>query len=490
MISLDTTRADHLGCYGGDVATPHLDGLAAEGTVFEDAVTPATTTLCAHTSMLTGSWPQTHGIVRNGYHVHPDNEMLAERLSAQGFATAGFVSSFALDERFDFAQGFDVWDQEFDLKIRGGDKHANQRRAERTTDAVLGYLEQGAPERLFLFVHYFDPHSPYDPPAPYDRMYGEVAEGTSGGLDTLRVLTGERQTAVLGFPRDKDAAITEGLLPELVRGWSPEPSAVEQDLVRLYKGEVSYMDHHLGRLFEGLRAAGVWDDAVVVVTADHGETFSEHADCWNHGLAVYDTTVRVPLIVRVPQRGSGRRVAQVVSTIDIVPTILELLDLPEGPRVDGLSLLPLLEGGRLAREHVFAIGTQPGARVERGAGSWRNACKAHAVRSADHKYIDTAYMPLQELYDLRGDPGEQRDLLLAEPERARDLVGELAGVLADFRASARPLPSDFQDSSKARLREEIANDDAADDTAARLGALGYAEAGEDEEFEPAADCDG
>lgn len=489
LVSLDTTRADRLGCYGSTVRTPTLDGLAAEATVFEDAVTPATTTLCAHTSMLTGSWPQTHGVVRNGYFVHPDNAMLAEVLGAAGFTSAGFVGSFALSERFDFAQGFDHWDETFDLKIRPGDKVANQRRAEQVTDAVLAHLGEGVPERLFLFVHYFDPHSPYDPPPPYDAMYGDVPEGTSGGLDTLRVLTGERQTAVLGFPRDKDAAITEGLLPELVRGWDPEPSELERDLVRLYEGEVSYLDAHLGRLFDGLREAGVWDDALVVVTADHGETFHEHADCWNHGLGVYDTTVRVPLIVRAPGRGAGARVAQVVSTIDVAPTVLDLLGLEPGPRVDGHSLAPLLEGGRLEREHVFAVGTQPGARVERAAGEWRNACKAHAVRSADHKLIETPYMGLQELYDLRADPGEQHELLLAQPAESRAVAAGLAEALARFRASARPLPSDFADPNKTDQRELQQHDLA--DTARRLQELGYVEAGEDADEDPAApDCGG
>ena len=275
---------------------------------------------------------------------------------------------------------------------------------------------------------------------------------------------------MLGYLRGKDAAIKEGLLPELVRGWDPRPTAAERDLMRLYAGEVAYMDHHLGRLFEGLRAAGVWDDALIVVTADHGETFAEHADCWNHGLAVYDTTVRVPLIVRAPGRAVGRRVDQVVSTIDIAPTVLELLGLEAGERVEGMSLVPLLDGGELAREHVFAVGTQPGVSVERNAGAWRNACKAHAVRSATHKFIETPYMGLQELYDLRSDPSEQHELLQRDPQAAQGPLAELAAVLADFRAAARPLASEFADPNKVDLREQLENQ-------ARLAAMGYVEAG-------------
>lgn len=468
LVSLDTTRADHLGCYDGPVATPSLDRVAAEGVRFADVSTPATTTLCAHTSIFTGTWPQTHGVVRNGYVVPAANETLGELLDAAGFETAGFVSSFALDEAFGLAAGFDTWEQTFDLNIRAGDEEANQRRAEGTTDAVIAYLDavgDDLPERLFLFVHYFDPHAPYDPPEPWRSRHGPIAEGVDGGDRDLRRIVAEHQEAVLGVPRDRNANVVEGLLPELVRGTTGEPRGIDRDLARLYAGEVAYMDHHVGRLFEALRERGLWDDALVVVTADHGETFWEHADFWNHGLATYQTTVHVPLLLRFPgARDAGSVVEQPVSTVDVAPTVLAALGLERPAAMEGSVLLPWIQGARGLRGPVFAIGTQPGAAVERDAGAWRNRNKAHAIREGRWKYVCTPYLGLEELYDLESDPDERRDLLAAgegdDPD-ARARADELCRRLAAFRAAADPHPTGFLDHTRDQLQQ-----------------MGYLEAGE------------
>jgi len=173
LISLDTTRRDHIGCYQRSaVATPHIDRFAAEGLRCNNHLTPATTTLASHASMFTGKYPQNHGVPRNGFVLHRENPLLAEILGAAGFRTAGFLGSFALDSRFGIARGFEHYDQEFDIFFGEDGADQNQRRATAVTDAVDAYLDRArGADRRFLFVHYFDPHQPYDPPAEYAARY-------------------------------------------------------------------------------------------------------------------------------------------------------------------------------------------------------------------------------------------------------------------------------------------------------------------------------
>ncbi len=174
LISLDTTRTDFIGCYGNDwVRTPRLDGLAAESVRLARHRTVVPVTLPSHLSLLTGTYPHTHGVTGNGYMVDPANLMLAEILRAEGFHTAGFLGSFALAGRFRFAQGFDHFDENFDIAVGTLGADQEQRDAATVTDAVLDYLEgRDGHERLFLFVHYFDAHAPHFAFPPYDRLYG------------------------------------------------------------------------------------------------------------------------------------------------------------------------------------------------------------------------------------------------------------------------------------------------------------------------------
>ncbi|MEZ5974209.1 MAG: sulfatase-like hydrolase/transferase [Planctomycetota bacterium] len=167
LVSLDTLRADHLGAYGNTRGlTPTMDALARQGVVFPETMAPAPTTLVSHTSMMTGRYPQNHGVVRNGFSVNADNQTLAESLAARGFHTAAFLGSFALDARFGLDQGFHVYNHDFDSLVQRG-RDQNQRSAEAVTESALEYLKglESAPEHLLLFVHYFDAHLPYEPPA-------------------------------------------------------------------------------------------------------------------------------------------------------------------------------------------------------------------------------------------------------------------------------------------------------------------------------------
>jgi len=287
LVTLDTTRADHLGCYGYKaIRTPILDGLADNGVLFENAYTAAVMTYPSHASILTGLLPPAHGIRNNGsFKLRSSAETLAEVLRASGYRTGAVVGAFVLDSMFGLDQGFESYDDY--LPDSGShDIVFAQRDAKAVTDAALQYLSQVKEGRWFLWVHYFDAHSPYRPPSPYKEEYGK----------------------------------------------------------RGYDGEIAYVDAELGRLLAGIREIGARDRTIVVAVADHGEGLRDHGE-QSHGVFVYDETARVPLIIQVPGFVKGpKRVSAVVRTTDIMPTILDLLRIPPRPAAAGTTLWPLMDG--------------------------------------------------------------------------------------------------------------------------------------------------
>ncbi len=439
VISLDTTRVDHLGCYGNArIRTPRLDALAAESILFADYMTVVPTTLASHTSLFTGRYPHTHGTPRNGFTVNDENVMLAEILYDAGFHTAGFLGSFALDSRFDFAQGFEHYDETFPRLVGQEGAVQNERPAAAVTDAVIAHLDQlGTPPNLFLFVHYFDPHVTYNPPAPYDTMYGPEA---SKKLPPLREI---RQQ-----------------LTRAAKPGSQTPAA--RAMAMRYAGEVSYMDEHVGRLIDDLRRRGILDDAIVIVTSDHGENLWDHPAYFNHGLTVYQSTVGAVCMIRLPggKRG-GTRVKELVASIDVLPTVLSFLGLPIPNGLDG-ETIDLTEDARPAPSRVrFAEASRPHDRLEAGV-RWFNERKARCVRMGDWKYVRTPYAQTEELYNLAKDPLERRNLLTAPTAEITATAAELRRKLESWTRSASPLPTRFESSQ----REE---------TLERLRSLGYAE---------------
>ena len=306
VISLDTARADHFGFLGrAQAETPHLDRLARESIVLLDLLTVAPTTLASHVSLLTGTYPHHHGTPRNGFMVNLENQMLAELLERQGFHTAGFAASFALDSRFDFAQGFEHYDERMSRYVGEGGADQDQRTATQVTDAVLQYLdEQGVPGRLFLFVHYFDAHQPYDPPPEFEARYDPESDDS---LWSLAEIQGNRRA-------------------NLFRSNARTRQAKRQ--AQRYAGEIAYLDQQLGRLLDGLRERGVLDESLLVMTSDHGETFLEHPEAFDHGFEVYQTTISALGLIRRPGGASGgTTITRPVSTIDVLPTILTSLGL-------------------------------------------------------------------------------------------------------------------------------------------------------------------
>lgn len=294
LVTIDTLRADRIGCYGGPAPTPTLDGLAARGVRFETAVAPAPLTAPSHASILTGLVPPRHGVRDNGTFVLPaELPVLASRFREGGYATAAFVSGFPLDRRFGLARGFDTYD---DRLPRGRDSRRApyvERPADQTTRAALAWLT-GRAGRFFAWVHYFDPHSPYEPPAE--------------------------------------------LGPPLTR--TP------------YDGEIAFVDRELGRLLAGLDAEAR-DRTLVLVTADHGESLGQHGED-THGVFVYDATLRVPLLLAGPGLPRGRVVGGLARLVDVAPTLLDLADLPPLSGADGRSLVPPACGAAAPDEPAYA----------------------------------------------------------------------------------------------------------------------------------------
>ncbi len=286
LISIDTCRADRVGPYRADDrddVTPHIDALAAEGVLFERALSPAPTTLPAHASMLTGTIPPYHGVHDNGEILAGDNRTLAEILGAAGWDTAAFVGALVLDESFGIAQGFDTFDPRFDTPRRSD--RILERRAEHVSDAAIDWLDnRQATTPFFLFLHYYDPHQLFDPPEPYASRFSDD----------------------------------------------------------LYDGEIAYTDAHLGRVLERLEALGLAESTLVVVTSDHGEMLGEHGEL-SHSYYVYEGAIRVPMVFHGPGVPRGRRVdGAPVGLVDLVPTVCNMLDvpLPEDADLDGIDLTP------------------------------------------------------------------------------------------------------------------------------------------------------
>jgi arylsulfatase A-like enzyme len=437
MILIDTLRADHLGAYGHPEApTPNIDGLAREGLLFERAFTVVPTTLASTSSIFTGLLPRAHGVPRNGFVLAEEALTLAERLRDTGYRTAAFVGSFALARRTGIDQGFDVYDEGF-RKLEG--VLIPQRRGGEVTDAALRWLESEGAEPFFLFVHYFDVHYPYDPPPPYDARYATGYQGPTDG--SVRSLEKLRRALRSGEERPAEVAHVRSL----------------------YLGEVSYVDAEVGRLLRALRRRGELDRTLLVLLSDHGESFEEHRlEYFNHGWMVYDTTLHIPLILRLPRsERAGARVRSIVRTIDLAPTIYELLGLPPLAEAQGQSVAALTGSeGEPAERPVFAEATRP-HRLETTSG-WRNEAKAKCVRNARWKYVWIPYLEgRQELYDLSVDSGEEHDLLSD---------GRPDPSLARVRRDLRRQLALFTSGPAAASTEEVG-----EETQEALRALGYAE---------------
>jgi choline-sulfatase len=402
LVSVDTLRADALGAYGGPVATPTFDGLARDGVAFDQAIASAPQTAPSHATLFTGQEVLHHGSLRNGVPLDEEAETLAEILRGAGYATAAFVSCFVLDDRFGWAQGFDVYDSEFPksgetMRFRGGlwkqfDFEGFDRWAGETNARALAWLASARPP-FFLFVHYFDPHAPYaGPPALVAKVPRAFAQ-----REAAQRIDGLREA-----------------MPEISRDQL-------EYILRSYQAEVLVVDRALGDLLAALDARGLRNRTLVVVAADHGEGLGQHGTL-DHAPNVYDEQVRVPLLIRWPGRiAAGRRIGEPVGLIDVAPTIAELTGAKFTEDPDGRSLAAALTAGAVRDPRPII-----GRRLHYLRSYQGHRGTKFFVRSDRWKYIRATEDP-DELYDLVADPKELDDLHGEKP----DVAARLGAILDD-----------------------------------------------------------
>ncbi len=375
LITIDTLRADHLGCYGYTrIRTPALDGLAREGIRFDRVFTPVPLTLPAHCSIMTGTYPSFHGVHDNsGFVLGPDQVTLAEVFKGAGYSTAGFIGAFVLDRKFGIAQGFDRYFDNFDLtRFENVSPGYIQRTADEVEREVVrwfdGRKQDGPP--FFVWVHFYDPHDPYTPPEPYRSRH----------------------------------------------------------LAAPYDGEIEFTDANVGAILDYLRRHRLYDQTVIAVVGDHGESLGEHGES-KHGFFAYNATLHVPLIIRLPGgTQSGRVVETSASTIDLFPTLLQAAEIggPGAGNVQGRGLLSAMLGKAVpARNELYAECYYP--RLQFGWSEIR------AIIAGRHKYV---MVPRPELYDNGTDFKETRNLIGENSVLANQLRDGLKALIRRYTAAA------------------------------------------------------
>ena len=401
LITIDTVRADHLGAYGyAKASTPVLDRLAREGVRFADATTQAPLTAPAHAALLTGLYPARIGVRDNATTPVPDTvTTAAEIFKSRGYRTGGFVGAFILTAPYGFAQGFDTFDADFS-GFSDGQKLQVQRRGDAVVDAAVRWLDQGTgsdtlqgvrpftfAQPFFGWVHLYDAHAPYDPPAPFAARFKT----------------------------------------------SP------------YDGEIAYVDACIGRLIAALERTGRLDRTIVAVIGDHGESLGEHGE-QEHGMFLYEGVLHIPWIMRLPGRAHASTiVGEQVRAIDLLPTLTAIAGVPMA-KADGESVSGLLDG-KTRRD-------PPSSYAETYYPRWHYGwSELKSIRGDRWKFIDA---PKQEVYDLRGDPAERRNVAVDRGPLAAGMSGELARIVAGFGAGGAT---------------DAPKPDA--DTLARLRSLGY-----------------
>ena len=400
LITIDTLRADYVGCYGSKLArTPTLDRFAAKGTRFATAIAPTPITLPSHASIMTGLEPPLHGAHTNvRFRLEDGIPTLSERFQAARFATAAFLGAMVLDRRYGLARGFDVYDDQMGYRRIGGS--ASERTADRVVDAALEWLNQ-APERFFVWIHLYDPHGSYDPPQGFRPKRKEP------------------------IPDPEEI----GILAAAAASFPP-----------MYAGEIYFADTEIGRLLRSIQRRFGDDGTLVVVTSDHGESLGEHG-VLGHGVTLYEATQRVPLLMAGPGVPAGRVVSAPVRLVDVAPTILSLVGLAPLEGSSGVDLGPWMRGER--DDPLIAYVETLSTYLDRG---WSPVI---GVRTDRYKYLRTVR---PELYDLAADPGETRNIA---PDRA-SVVENLEVALERQLEGARPVrPNTAPPSEEIELLESL-----------------------------------
>ncbi len=376
LITLDTTRADKIGAYGcAQVKTPVIDGFARNGLRFEECIAQTPLTLPSHTSIMSGTFPPYHGVRDNGgFLVPPELQTMAEIFKTAGYRTAAFVAAYVLDSRWGLNQGFDSYFDQFDLsKFQTLSLGDIQRPGNEVIDQVLPWLEKAKSDKFFAWVHLYDPHTPYEPPPPYDKEYAD----------------------------------------------------------RPYLGEIAFADSQLGRLWNFLEANKLLDNTFIVFAGDHGESLGQHQE-GAHGFFVYQEAIRVPLIFVTPfARLKGKVSARPANLADILPTVLEMCGRPVPAQVQGRSLAgEFFHPSATASKEAETTLTYSETYYPRFHFGWSDL---RSVQNDRYQLIIAADM---ELYDLKEDPGELHNLIDARPAVARSLRAQADELLAGYKKGA------------------------------------------------------
>jgi choline-sulfatase len=375
LIAVDTLRADHLGVYGYKRPTsPRIDEFATHGTVFETTFAPLPMTQPSFESMFTSLYPESHGIKRNDLALSPKAITLAEVLRSKGWQTAAIIGASNLDAVFGLDQGFEYYEDSLGRKVNPEVKVVDRmKRWERPAAEVnritydwLDHHRNGKP--FFLMVHYYDPHKPYAPPAPFDTLY-------------------DRGT-------DEKAE------------WNA-----------LYDGEVTYTDQQIGLLLDRIRKMNLWDDSLILFTSDHGEGLGDH-NWQTHIWKIYDEAVHIPFIAVGPGIPVGKRVPQLLSIIDFAPGILDYLNVQPLASYQGKSFLPAMNDSAKIRDFVLLEKAKPPWNFTALEPDWQKFPYSQwAVRSTDHKFLWSSDRKF-EFYNLKDDPKELNNLFPGQRAQA------------------------------------------------------------------------
>ncbi len=368
LITLDTTRADHLGCYGYESAnTSNTDRTARSGVLCEKAFAPTPLTLPSHTSILTGLYPYSAKVHNNGTYVLSESaKTLAEIFGENDYKTAAFLSAFPLDSQYGLDQGFEVYSDDFSKGGRESSIFFQERSSYRTTDLATAWLRENKDNPFFMWIHYFDPHKPYEPPEDYKSRYS-------------------------GNP---------------------------------YDGEIAYMDENMGRLFGILKELGLKSDTLVVITADHGESLGEHGED-SHGFFTYNSTLYVPLIFSYPGvLPGGKRISVNTSVLDIAPTVTSICNLESSVDFEGIDLLPGIFGKELNRNSpLFFESYLPYENF-----GWD---KLEGVISGKWKFIETAENELYNLEKDWSEENNLADEYSTKEKKLRTKLTEMKKTASD-----------------------------------------------------------
>ncbi|MFC2171001.1 sulfatase [Acidobacteriota bacterium] len=446
IITIDTLRADHLGCYGyQDIQTPVLDKLAREGILFKQHICQQPVTTASHVSLFTSTYPLTNGVQGNNRPLKNDAVTLAEILKKRGYVTGAFVSAYPVKAHSsNLDQGFDEYDDRLSfidylpgkasiwfmkttvLRIvetyleKTGAIVLLQRRGDNTTRAALRWLDRIGDQRFFMWLHYFDPHAPYDPPVPFESVYDPHYSGSvDGSMRSLRMI------------------------------WDRTLNPSEADIrhiISLYDGEISFTDQQIGVFLDRLKERRLLDNSLITVTADHGESLWEHDYNFRHGDFLYEGSMMVPLIIRLPGGNqAGREISTLTENVDLVPTILEIIGIEKPESQQGESLLGLLQG-ETESNNKTGFSQAKGKRDESEAKESRR----YALRTAEWKLIANEGAE-NELYNLIADPHEQNDCVASQPEISEKYRKLLEQKLLKITRSGEELP-EYDEDTMRRLK--------------------------------------